>query len=571
MPTPRARPRLLGPELPDSRAGERRAVLEGAVLRRPGRLRHGRRRQHQLHEQPCPSDRPGQRRRSGIRACVCRCFAGGRAGPPARRARRAAQRRALAARGRLSQGERSSALQPGRRAQWVCRDVHGLSRHVGLDRPDSGARRHSGLDRSVRHARRHRWRRRRLATVDRSSGSGRTTMPARRSRRSASATTSISSRTSPTFSTIPSTAISSSRPTTASSPAPRSLIAGWATGAVARCRTALAFRCRNDDISNVGLYHTVARRRLEHHPAGLPCCRRASAGYVAERNRVDAVAAHAGRPARRWLSLRCRLDEPANSGTDYAGSREPEGRRHLRARGAAPSSMRMPGSGSTATTPAVRRSRVDPIDRRACRSCDAPRHAHGAPKSAFAPCRVPHLQTSLALWTLSLDSELIFVGDAGTTEAGRPQPPVRPRVGELLLARAPGSTFDADVAVSRAHFTDHDDRLETSFQAPSPPWCRAVRPWTASTTSSAACGWRFFGPRPLVEDNSVRSERDESRQPRGGLPVHAALSGSRSTSSTCSTPGTATSTTSTRRVCPESRPRASTTCTSIRRCLAAPV
>ncbi|MDQ3510154.1 MAG: TonB-dependent receptor, partial [Pseudomonadota bacterium] len=30
------------------------------------------------------------------------------------------------------------------------------------------------------------------------------------------------------------------------------------------------------------------------------------------------------------------------------------------------------------------------------------------------------LQATLALWTLRLDSELLFVGDAGTTEASRP-------------------------------------------------------------------------------------------------------------------------------------------------------
>jgi hypothetical protein len=34
--------------------------------------------------------------------------------------------------------------------------------------------------------------------------------------------------------------------------------------------------------------------------------------------------------------------------------------------------------------------------------------------------RIPHLQSSVAAWSLSLDSELVFVGDAGTTEAGRP-------------------------------------------------------------------------------------------------------------------------------------------------------
>jgi hypothetical protein len=33
---------------------------------------------------------------------------------------------------------------------------------------------------------------------------------------------------------------------------------------------------------------------------------------------------------------------------------------------------------------------------------------------------VSHVQSSLALWYLKLGSELVFVGDAGTTEAGRP-------------------------------------------------------------------------------------------------------------------------------------------------------
>src|SRR6185436_2021973 len=33
---------------------------------------------------------------------------------------------------------------------------------------------------------------------------------------------------------------------------------------------------------------------------------------------------------------------------------------------------------------------------------------------------VPHLQSSLAVWTLRLGSELVFAGDAGTTTAGRP-------------------------------------------------------------------------------------------------------------------------------------------------------
>lgn len=33
---------------------------------------------------------------------------------------------------------------------------------------------------------------------------------------------------------------------------------------------------------------------------------------------------------------------------------------------------------------------------------------------------IPKVETSLLLWQLKLDSELLFVGDAGTTEASRP-------------------------------------------------------------------------------------------------------------------------------------------------------
>ncbi|HXG71824.1 MAG TPA: hypothetical protein VNJ04_14545 [Gemmatimonadaceae bacterium] len=33
---------------------------------------------------------------------------------------------------------------------------------------------------------------------------------------------------------------------------------------------------------------------------------------------------------------------------------------------------------------------------------------------------IPKVQTTVAVWGLTLDSELVFVGDAGTTEAGRP-------------------------------------------------------------------------------------------------------------------------------------------------------
>ncbi|MFZ4759807.1 MAG: TonB-dependent receptor, partial [Burkholderiaceae bacterium] len=67
----------------------------------------------------------------------------------------------------------------------------------------------------------------------------------------------------------------------------------------------------------------------------------------------------------------------------------------------------------------------------------------------------PTLVASLAAWQLNIDSELVFVGDAGTTEASRGS---RRRGVELSLRwlPLPWLAVDADLAQSRARFTDDD-------------------------------------------------------------------------------------------------------------------
>ena len=64
-------------------------------------------------------------------------------------------------------------------------------------------------------------------------------------------------------------------------------------------------------------------------------------------------------------------------------------------------------------------------------------------------------QSALTLWGLDIDSELLFVGDAGTTEASRPS---RRRGFEWssVFTPTPWLTVDADVAYSRARFRDED-------------------------------------------------------------------------------------------------------------------
>ena len=69
--------------------------------------------------------------------------------------------------------------------------------------------------------------------------------------------------------------------------------------------------------------------------------------------------------------------------------------------------------------------------------------------------RIRGLQSTVALWYLAIDSELLFVGDAGTTEAGRPSR--RMGIEWTNYARlASWLTLDADLAFTRAQFTDDD-------------------------------------------------------------------------------------------------------------------
>ncbi len=69
--------------------------------------------------------------------------------------------------------------------------------------------------------------------------------------------------------------------------------------------------------------------------------------------------------------------------------------------------------------------------------------------------RIRGLQSTVALWYLGIDSELLFVGDAGTTEPGRPSR--RMGIEWTNHARlAPWITVDADLAFTRARFTQDD-------------------------------------------------------------------------------------------------------------------
>ncbi len=111
------------------------------------------------------------------------------------------------------------------------------------------------------------------------------------------------------------------------------------------------------------------------------------------------------------------------------------------------------------------------------------------------------LSTTVALWVMKLNSELLFVGDAGTTEASRPS--LRRGI-EVTSNWRPGRTWDidADLSLSRARFTNADsagDFIPGSMErVASLGITYQSGPWTVGSRI------RHFGPRALIEDNSIR-------------------------------------------------------------------
>ncbi|MEO5734195.1 MAG: TonB-dependent receptor, partial [Rubrivivax sp.] len=130
---------------------------------------------------------------------------------------------------------------------------------------------------------------------------------------------------------------------------------------------------------------------------------------------------------------------------------------------------------------------------------------------------VKGLQTALSVYGLDFDSELLFVGDAGTTEAGRPSR----RVGfEIANFYRPNDwlTVDADIAFAKARFRD---RAPEGRRVPGAVEGVAtvalaldnLGPWFGSLQ------YRLFGPRPLVEDNSLRSANTATFNGRIGYKI----------------------------------------------------
>ena len=131
------------------------------------------------------------------------------------------------------------------------------------------------------------------------------------------------------------------------------------------------------------------------------------------------------------------------------------------------------------------------------------------------------LQSTVSLWLLDSDDETVFSGDSGTTE---PSGRKGRRYGvewTNFYDVTPWLTFDGDIALSRARFRDHD----SIFGDYIPDSVSSVAAAGVSVHQArgvfGSVRLRYFGPRPLIEDNSERSSASSVVNVKAGYQLNA--------------------------------------------------
>lgn len=292
----------------------------------------------------------------------------------------------------------------------------------------------------------------------------------------------------------------------------------WRQGAM---QNRLGIQMRMDEIDEVGLYHTRARERLG----------------VVRRDAITETSAAVFWENRtqwhsRWRSvIGVRYDHLFFDNTDLAGTNAAgvnlaantgtadDGRASLKASVIATLSPQWEvylsaGQGLHSNDARGATIQVDPADGSAATQVDPLVGSLGY-ETGLRGFIADSLNTSLSLWRLDLDSELLFVGDAGSTEASRAS---RRQGLELAVyyGFAPGWNLDMEYAASRARFTDTSD---AGNQIPG----AIEQVLQAGIAAQLKTGWfgslrlRHFGERPLIEDDSVRSDASTVWNLRAGM------------------------------------------------------
>ena len=271
-------------------------------------------------------------------------------------------------------------------------------------------------------------------------------------------------------------------------------------------RLTVGVQTRTDWLGGLGLYHTVAQRRI---------------GTVREdRVRESALGGYAEAESRwaPWFRTVLGVREDGYAFDVRSDLAENSGRR-----GAAIASPKA----SLIFTPSRRAElyvsggfgfhsndargtviRVDPSTGDSVSRVDPLVRSRGA-EVGLRATTLGGLRSTVSVWTLGLDSELLFTGDAGTTEpssASRRRGVTfanfyRPLPGGRLSALA----LDADVSFARARFHNADGTV-THIPGALERVLAAGATWApAKGRVFGALRVRHFGSYPLVEENTVRA------------------------------------------------------------------
>ena len=273
----------------------------------------------------------------------------------------------------------------------------------------------------------------------------------------------------------------------------------------------LGVQIRHDDITNVALYHTEARQALETIRQDR-VLQTSSAGYAQNEIMWKPWLRTLGGLRLDGYRFRVEASDPENGGVTRAGIVSPKG-------GAIIGPFKgtelyvnaglgfhsNDARGTTITRDSGTGQAVDPVTPLA--------RAKGA-EVGVRTVAIPHLQTSLTAWTLSLASELVFTGDAGTTEPSRPSHRYGIEFANYYAPR-PWLILDGDVSWSSARFTESDpvgDHIPGSV---------ATVVSGGATLDSlhnvfGSVRLRYFGPRALLEDDSVQSKATSLINLEGG-------------------------------------------------------
>lgn len=138
-------------------------------------------------------------------------------------------------------------------------------------------------------------------------------------------------------------------------------------------------------------------------------------------------------------------------------------------------------------------------------------------ETGFRTSAIPGLVSTVSLWSLDLASELVFTGDAGNTEATGATRRSGIELANFYRVR-PWLALDADLAFTHARYRDTPgaNRIPNSIGT-------VVTSGVVVDLPRGGFGsvrFRYFGPQPLVEDDSVREASSTTVNARIGWRAH---------------------------------------------------